>query len=119
MPSEKVEALVALDGTVAEKVHWTVFPLTLPFTLFTFSWRANTDDKEDNEFSVVYLYGKYLHVMQMVMIRVCHGIALHTVLIVCSDAIQKDGIDIDIKFILRQMSLICCCSYQVLHKRLS
>lgn len=52
--SAKFDVLVVEDGTVAANVHWIIFPVTIPFTEFTFSWRANTDDKEDNEFSMVY-----------------------------------------------------------------
>lgn len=52
--SAKFDDLVVEDGTVAANVHWIKVPVTIPFTEFTFSWRANTDDKEDNEFSMVY-----------------------------------------------------------------
>lgn len=57
--SARLDALFDLEvtlvsGTVAANVHWILFPVTLPLTLFTFSWREITDDKEDDEFSVLY-----------------------------------------------------------------
>lgn len=82
MPIVKDVVLALLFGTVAANVHWIVLPLTLPFTLLTFSWRANTDDEEDSEFSMVYLYSKYLNIIEMMMSHVCLGIVLHTVLTV-------------------------------------
>ena len=49
-----VDIEVEESGTVAANVHWILLPLTLPLTLFTFSWREITDDKEDSEFSMLY-----------------------------------------------------------------
>ena len=58
--STRLDALFDLEvalpesGTVAANVHWILLPLTLPLTLFTFSWREISDDKEDSEFSMLY-----------------------------------------------------------------